>query len=423
MSTPQLHEIHIEETPARAAARRVDRDLRTPAFLDVPREKRAIGCGLHLLGIGAGGVGLAAIEPLAHCEPDSFTIIDPSCFKVESLLTHATILPEDIGRPKALVAAERAKAASPRTRVLAFVGPFEALPIGIAAHGSHWVLGTDNLQVELRVAQAALHLGRPVIQGSVWGPGLIAHVRSLAASHDGSGPSLCCGFNGAEWEQADAGTVFSCSGSSEPTTAWAPSQTPTRSVAPLCATAGSLVALELTRRKLGIGDPSESRVVEFNGYTFATTATPLQRRAECPLDHQRLRLLPEDDALGQRTPRELLDRSGCSDADPRRVTFTIPGRRFAKLTACRCHAHEVLERFVSIGGSAGRCPRCAMERAAHPLYSYDEVPAAVLGSQLDRSLASLGAPAPASVRVRGERGACLVYRRLPEYGIPQELTG
>jgi hypothetical protein len=82
----------------------------------------------------------------------------------------------------------------------------------------------------------------------------------------------------------------------------------------------------------------------------------------------------------------------------------------------------VLERFVCLDGSAGRCPRCQEERGIHPFYAMDEVPFAALGRRLDRSLASLGAPAPESVRVRGERGACLVYRALPEGSVPVELA-
>jgi molybdopterin/thiamine biosynthesis adenylyltransferase len=419
---PYLREIHLESSPSLETARRLDPDQRLPEFLSVARGDRNVGHELDVLAIGAGSVGLAEIESTTHVGPRSITIVDPARFKVESLSTHSTITHREIGRSKALVAAERAKAASPRTRVLAFDGPFEALPISIAAHAGVWLLATDNLRVELRVAQAALHLGRPVIQGSVWGPGLIAQIRSLAASPDGSGPSLCCAYAAAEWDQADAGTVFSCAGSPEPDKAWAPSQVPTRSVAALCATAGSLMSLELIRRRLGIGDPEASQIMEFRGYDLATTVTPLRRRAQCPLDHQRMELLPERDGLGQRTPRELLERSGYAGADPHRVTFTIPGHRFAKLTACQCAAHALLERFVAAGTAGERCSRCQALRAPHPLYDYDEVPAAVLGSRLDHSFASLGAGAPGSVRVRGDRGACLVYRSLPEAGVPQELA-
>jgi molybdopterin/thiamine biosynthesis adenylyltransferase len=423
MTTPRLHEIHAETTPTLAAARRLDPAARMPAFLDVPREARQALREIDVVAIGAGSVGLATIQAVAPLGPRSLTIVDPAAFKAESLLTHASLSHRDIGRPKALVAGVRAKAASPRSRVFVFEGPFEALPIPLIARASHLLVATDGLRVELRIAQAALHLGAELIQGSVWGPGLVAHVRSLAATEDGSGPSLCCAFTRDEWQQADDGSVFSCAGGPELESAWAPSRAPTASVAPLCAAAGNLVALELVRRVLGIGDRSESRQIELCAYDFRTTVSHLMRRADCPLNHQRMRLLPLAGGLGAQTPRDLLEQSGYGDADPKRVTLTVEGRRFAKLTACHCHAHEVLERFVSMEGPAGACPRCTTPRTVHPLYTFSEVTAAVLGSQLDRPLAKLGARAPASVRVRGDRGACLIYRDLPESGVPEEIAG
>jgi molybdopterin/thiamine biosynthesis adenylyltransferase len=423
MTTPRLREIQLEATPALTAARRLDRSARTPAFLDVAREKsEALARNVDALAISAGSVALPAIEAVAHMGVRSFTIVDPAHFKPESLITHATLSAEEVGLSKAEVAGRRVKAASPRTRVLVFEGPFEALPISVAANASLWLAAPDNLKVELAISQAALELGPMLVQGSVWGAGLIAQVRSLAPSPDGSGPSLCCGYGSAEWEQVAADTRFSCSGDSDPSAAWAPSQIPTRSVAPLCATTGNLVALEATRWMLGIGDPEASRMIQLCGYDFSSTITPLRRRDDCPLSHRSLRRLPERDCIGQRSARELIERAGYGDADPHRVTLTVPGRRFARLTACHCDKHEVLERFVQIAGSAGRCRRCGAERVAHVLHSFDEVPASALGSRLDRSLASLGAPAPESVRVRSDGEACLFYRALPEFGLPQELA-
>ena len=424
-TSPRLREVQHESTPARNVLRRLLPDARMPAsFLDVPPTVSAgLGRELDLLVIGCGGsVGILATEALARLGPRSVCLVDPARYKPESVLTHCSIGADEIGLPKVEVVGRRLKAAAPRTRILIFEGPFEALPIGVAAHANLWILASDNLRAELRVSEAALQLGRPLIQGSVWGPGLIAQVRSLATRPDGAGPCLACGFTQTEWEQADAGTIFSCAGSAEPDRAWAPSQIPTRSIAPLCATAGALVSLEATRRLLGIGDPQASRQLQICGHDFSTTITPLERRPDCPLEHRPLRLLPEREELGRRTPRELLERAGYAGSELHRVTLNLPGRRFAKLTACQCPTHEVLERFVSIDGSAGRCPRCQQERGIHPFYAMDEVPFAALGQRLDRSLASLGAAAPESVRVRGERGTCLVYRDLPECGIPQELA-
>ncbi len=87
------------------------------------------------------------------------------------------------------------------------------------------------------------------------------------------------------------------------------SRIPTESLPHLCGIAANLVCMELTRRVLEIGDPTESRLVEYCGYTHRTTVTPLRRRAECPMDHTRLQLEPRTRDLGKSAPRELLARS------------------------------------------------------------------------------------------------------------------
>jgi hypothetical protein len=172
--------------------------------------------------------------------------------------------------------------------------------------------------------------------------------------------------------------------------------------------------MELTRRVLGIGDADESRVVEYCGYTHRTTETPLRRRADCPLDHTRLRLARRERDLGESAPRELLREAGYEGGDPRRVTLTVEGRSFSSLAVCECDCHPTLGRFFPTGSAVDDCPRCRAPRWPHPLHTHAEVPISALAGQLDCTLASLGATAPASVRLRGERGAVLFHRSFEE---------
>jgi molybdopterin/thiamine biosynthesis adenylyltransferase len=338
--------------------------------------------------------------------------------KPTSVLTHPCH-PNHLGRSKAIVAAERAKAVSPGTRVFAFHGPFDALPANFLAGVHYLLLASDNLSCEASVAQYALHLGISVIQASVYGPTLTAQVRSFASAGAGAGACICCGYGRKEWEELDRGTVFSCSGSGTASgsafgAAAEPSRAPTASLSYLCALAANLALMELTRRVLGIGDPGESRLVEYNGFTHRTTQTKLTRRDDCPLDHQQLRREPRAGDLGQSTPRALLREADYLEADPRRVTLAVEGRHFAILAVCGCDAHPPLGRFLAFGAPAGACDACGEERSPHPLHTHSAVPVAMLAGQLDRTLAQLGAPKPASVRVRGESGAVLFYRSFPD---------
>jgi molybdopterin/thiamine biosynthesis adenylyltransferase len=387
-----------------------------PDFIDVPRDLGAAMRSQYAIVVGCGSVGLAVADVPARIGIARLLLVDPARLKPASLLIHPCF-PGDLGRSKAIVAGERAKAVGPETRVFAFDGTFEELPTYVLAGASYLLLASDNLHCEARVSQAALHLGIPVLQGSVYGRTLSAQVRSIANGDGGEEPCLCCAFGEREWEELDRGTVFSCGGADASLAAAAErSRIPTQSLPHLCGIAASLLCMEMTRRVLGIGDAKESRVVELCGYTHRTTVTRLRRRADCPMDHTRLQLEARERDLGGSALRELLRQAGYEGSDPRRITLTIEGHSFTSLAVCACDAHASLGRFLPRGATAGACPRCRAQWRPHPLHTHEEVPMSLLADQLDRSLASLGACAPTAVRVRGEHGAVLFHRRFAEVG-------
>jgi hypothetical protein len=143
--------------------------------------------------------------------------------------------------------------------------------------------------------------------------------------------------------------------------------------------------------------------------------TPLRRRADCPLEHERLELAPRERDLGESALRDLLREAGYDGCDHRRVTITVEGKSYSRLSACDCDAHPALGRFLPTGSAAGTCPSCRAQRWPHPLYTAQEIPFSALAGQLDCTLHSLGADAPSSVRVRGDRGAVLfVHSSAPD---------
>ena len=412
--SPQLREIQVKSRSIADAMRCLDRNSRMPDFVDTPCDFGAAVRDQYVVCIGNGSVGLSVADRMARIGVGRLLLVDPARLKPTSILTHPC-WPEDLGRPKAVVAGERAKAVSPDTQVFVFDGAFEEIPVHVLAGASFLLLASDNLRCEASVSQRALHLDIPVIQGSVYGPMLSAQVRSLASSGGGDGPCLCCAFGEREWKDLDRGTRFSCAGPDASVAAAAEhTRIPTASLAYLCSTAADFVCGEHTRRTLGIGDATESRLVEYCSYTHSTTLTPLVRRADCPLDHTRLRLEPRAGDLGQSAPRELLREAGYEGANLRRVTMAVEGRSYSSVAFCGCDAHPTLGHFLPTGTAAGACPHCGAPRSPHPLHTHEEVPMSAMTGQLDRTLESLGAPAPTSVRVRGERGAVLFHRRFPE---------
>jgi hypothetical protein len=269
------------------------------------------------------------------------------------------------------------------------------------------------------VSQRAFHLGIPVLQGSVYGRTLSAQVRSVVSRESEEAACLCCEYSEREWQDLDRGTIFSCSGDdSSPGAVAEPSRIPTASLPHLCGIAANLLWTELTRRILAMGDPNQSRLVDFCGYNYRTSVTPLRRRADCPMDHTRLQLEPRAGDLGKSAPRDLLRDAGYESADLCRLTMTVEGRCFTSLAVCECDVHRILGRFFPAGSMAGACPHCGVPSSPHPLHTHEEVPMKALAAQLDRNLESLGAPHPTSVRVRGERGTVLFHRRFAEAGGP-----
>jgi len=414
-AVPRLYEI-AASAKALDATRGLEPAQRLPELLDAPRALGPAFAAQDLVIVGQGSVGMPLTLWAAQLGARSVVAVDRASVKPTSLLTHP-VGPDEIGQPKARVAGRRAKALHPQTRVYVFEGDVEDLPVHVLANASSVLLSSDNLLCEVAVTQQAMHLGIPVLQGSVYGRTLSAQVRSVYGGDDGSGPCLCCGYGAAEWAHLDAGTIFSCVG--EGAGRARPAGAATMSPPYLCSAAASLTLLELTRRVTGLVPFDASTMVDYSGYGHAIHTTPLERRADCPLDHQRYARVPVNARLVERTPRELLHAADAAGADPRRVTFRIDAQRFASLAACGCDPHPALGRFLPRGARTAprelsTCEHCKQPLAPHPMHVHEEVPASLLERHLDESLAALGVSSPTSVRVRNESRTTLFASTFPE---------
>lgn len=404
MSAPAaIRVIPVRPSPAGAVVANLDPGARTPRYLDVDVDAGAVLRDLDIVVVAAGSVGGRLVALAARSGVRSLLIVDPDTFSPESVLTH-DIGPEDVGRQKASLAGERAKAISPRTRVVVFDGPFEDLPRDVLAGADFVLLSSDGLACEQAVSRACTRLGLRLLQASLHGSTLSAQVRSLANAADGDGPGLCCGYSRREWDELDRGTVFSCTGNGRAPTSVGP---PTMSPPQLCSIAADLAFMEVTRIALGIAPRIASTadvLLDYNGYTHATTTTALARNPHCPAEHSRWRIAPWPRPLSAATLRELLDAAG--DA---RGTLSVEGYVFARRALCACGLDSPLERFVPDGESAGECPACGAPCAPHPFDAHREAPAAMLALLADRTLAELGAAGPATVLARGVDGTAVLF--------------
>lgn len=389
---------------------------RLPNFIAGPSDVASRLRALAVVVIGCGSVGARIADSLARMGIGSLSLCDARRSKAVSLLTHP-LSPDEVGSYKADLMARRAKLLSPNTRVRFFVGAFEALPFDALADASAVVISTDNLAAEVAVTQSCLHLGLPLYQASVYGPGLVAQVRSVRGGEDGLGPCLCCGFGAAEWTDLDRGTLFSCEGGAAPVLSAAPQAAalPTTSPPHLCSMAADLAVGALLCDVLELGpEHNACRSQLFRGYTGSTLSTALRRNLECPMDHSHWSVCDAGSPLHELSPGDLLCISGVGEADLHTTSLRVADHRFTSMSACDCDAHPLLCRFLADGCGLGLCEACGHELSPHPLHSYQVVPFAVLEKSLTCRLEDLGVAATSAVLVRSRHGTTLV--RFP--GLP-----
>jgi len=392
-----LHEIQAPDAPAIVP----DHAARLPAIVDVDPRGRMRLREVRAACIGVGAVGMAAALHLARLGVAELSIVDPGRVKPESLLTHP-VGPEHVGEPKALVAARRAKALSPGTRVRAYDGPFEDLDTAELADADVVLLGTDNLRAEVEVGQSCLFLGIPLVQMSVAGEVLVAQVRSFQ-NGDGEGPCPACAYGSREWDELDRATRFPCDGSGATTDA-----PPTMSLSALCSLAADLAVLQVVRRVLGIEDPKPDAMLEYCAFTNRLVATRLDRDPDCVCEHRRWTRGVAPRPLAACTVLELLEAGGVAGPLPE-LSVTVEDMQWVESGVCGCFGHRSVRRFVPVGNTeAGFCPACDCALQPHP-FSHHEVPAALLSSDLGRPLAELGVASPKSVLVR-RNGRAVLFR-------------
>ncbi len=188
----------------------LDPAARLPKFVGGPVDAAPKLNALRVFIVGVGSVGGRIAIHLARLGIARLWLVDPKRFKPESMLTH-DIESRDVGKSKALTTARRCKAISPATRVFAFDGVVEELPLDAFAGADLVVLATDNLAAEIEVGQRCVHAGKPLVQASVHGDTLTAQVR-VFGNADGQGPCPACGFGNVEWRMLNEQVRFSCDG-------------------------------------------------------------------------------------------------------------------------------------------------------------------------------------------------------------------
>jgi molybdopterin/thiamine biosynthesis adenylyltransferase len=336
--------------------------------------------GKHAVVIGLGNIGSPLVELLARTEAVTrLTLVDRDTYEAANLSGQA-IRPEDVGRPKALVQAERARRIRPGLSVEAIHAPVEDVPLG-RLRGDVVLTGLDSKLSRQQVNQRVWRLGVPWVDAGVLAAGRLVRVNVYVPG--GNQPCLECA-----WDERDYQTLevpWPCQAGSGNVRTDAP------------AFLGSLAAAFQLAECEKILAGNRQSVAAGKQVTLAAAAhklyeTTFRRNPRCRFDHALCRTHPlrcdpaalQLDGLMRRLRRKLGGRHP--------LRFHVEGRSFVLKLRCAC-GHEKLVFWLEGRMTARRrgCPRCGETMGA---VGFSMLPfvseATLLPAERKQTLAAMG---------------------------------
>jgi molybdopterin/thiamine biosynthesis adenylyltransferase/rhodanese-related sulfurtransferase len=123
---------------------------------------------IRILVVGVGGLGCPASIYLAAAGVGVLGLVDHDLVDVTNLHRQILFSAEDVGRPKAQVAAQKLQQRYPHTRVYAFEERVEVANIDKFIHDFDIVVdGSDNFQTKFLLDDACRAARKPLVYGSV----------------------------------------------------------------------------------------------------------------------------------------------------------------------------------------------------------------------------------------------------------------
>ena len=207
--------------------------------------------------IGAGGLGAPVLTYLAAAGIGEITLFDPDTVDETNLHRQVLFTGEDVGRSKAVAAAEHLHALNPQVRVSAVVDaltPRNALEL-LAGHDL--VLdGTDNFPTRYLASDACEILDLPLVWGSI-----------LAFS----------GQVSVFWAAGGRGVTYRDVHPVPPRPGEVPSCAEAGVLGMLCGVIGSTMAMEAVKVLAGMGEVLHGRLALYDALTARWEQLPLAR--------------------------------------------------------------------------------------------------------------------------------------------------
>jgi adenylyltransferase/sulfurtransferase len=329
----------------------------------------------RVLVIGAGALGNEIIKNLALLGVGHVIVADRDRVEHSNLSRSVLFRESDCGRPKAEVAAERAREIYPEIRIRPFHGNIVYdLGLGVYRWADVVLGGLDNREARVAINAAAARMGK------IWIDGAIERLDGVARVFDPAcGPCYECTMNSTDWKMLEARRSCALLTRDEMAEGKVPTTPTTASVI------AGIQCQEAVKLLHGL-DTIAGRGFVFDGTNHQSYLVTYTQKPGCPAHEPYEPIETLDSSIASTTAGELLDRVR-SDLGPQAVVETNHDL-LASLACARCGTDEPL--FASLGRvteQQGRCPACGDHRVPRTFHTIN-------GSEpfLDRTLAEIGVP-------------------------------
>jgi molybdopterin/thiamine biosynthesis adenylyltransferase/predicted RNA-binding Zn-ribbon protein involved in translation (DUF1610 family) len=337
---------------------------------DQPRLARA-----RVLVIGAGALGNEIVKNLALLGVGNVFVADRDTVENSNLSRSILFRERDCGRPKADVAAERAREIYPDIRIRPFAGNVVYdLGLGIYRWADVILGGLDNREARVAINSAAARMGK------IWIDGAIERLDGVARVFDPAcGPCYECTMNATDWKMLEARRSCALLTRDEMAEGKVPTTPTTASVV------AGIQCQEAVKLLHGL-DVIAGKGFVFDGTWHQSYLVSYTQKADCPAHEPYAPIEILDQSIAATTAGDLLERIR-SDLGPQAVIETNHDL-LASLECPACGTDESL--WTSLGRvteQQGRCPDCGEHRVPKTFHTIDA------GAPfLDRTLADIGVP-------------------------------
>jgi len=216
--------------------------------------------GKSVLVVGAGGLGGPALLTLAAAGVGRLVLLDDDAVETSNLNRQPLFGEADLGRRKAVAAAERLRRLAPAVRAEAHDRRFDAGNAAELVASVDLVLdGSDNFATKFLASDAAVAARRPLVHG-----GVLRYTAQLLTVMPSQTGCLRCLFE----EPPAPGAVPSCAQAGV--------------LGALAGFAGALMGAEALRLLAGERGAYAGRLVVYEARPGRARIVPVRRRAGCP---------------------------------------------------------------------------------------------------------------------------------------------